>query len=65
MNLMKMSCTIAVLNGCAKISGDTYCDIASPMYFDNENIVTYLSEYDSELFKNVIIHNETHQKVCG
>ena len=59
-----MSCIIGVLSGCAKISGDTYCDIASPMYFDNENVISYLSENDSELLKDVLIHNETHLKVC-
>jgi len=59
-----MSCIIGVLSGCAKISGDTYCDIASPMYFNNENVISYLSENDSELLKDVLIHNETHLKVC-
>ena len=61
---MKMSCIIALLSGCATISGDTYCDIAAPLYFENENTVKFLIEQDEDLFKDILVHNETHQKVC-
>jgi hypothetical protein len=59
-----MSCFIVGLSGCATISGDTYCDIAAPLYFENEDTVNFLIEKDEDLLKTILIHNETHQKVC-
>ena len=52
-------------SGCAKISGDTYCDLTSPIMFDGDEIVAYLVKSDPQLLKDVIIHNETHEKVCS
>ena len=61
---MRMSCITVALSGCATISGDTYCDIAAPLYFENETVVSYLSIEDKVLLADILIHNETHQKVC-
>ena len=51
-------------SGCAKISGDTYCDLTSPIIFDSDEVVDYLIERDKKLLRDIIIHNETHEKVC-
>jgi hypothetical protein len=51
-------------SGCAKISGDTYCDLTSPIIFDSDEVVDYLIERDAKLLRDIIIHNETHEKVC-
>ena len=56
---------IALLGGCVeKISGDTYCDIARPFLFDGEDTVTYLLKYDRDLFLDILVHNETRDRVC-
>lgn len=52
------------LLGCAKISGDTYCDIAYPIYFDNDEVADWLMKNDKEMLTDVIVHNETHHRVC-
>jgi hypothetical protein len=57
------SCSLLV-SGCAKISGDTYCDLTSPLIFDSDEVVDYLIESDTKLLRDIIIHNETHEKVC-
>jgi len=51
-------------SGCAKISGDTYCDLTSPIIFDSDEVVDYLIQRDKKLLRDIIIHNETHKKVC-
>jgi len=61
---MTLTLLTVLISGCAKISGDTYCDLASPMYFDNQDTVDYLLHQDKNLLLDVLIHNETHQKVC-
>ena len=62
---MTLTLLTVLISGCAKISGDTYCDLASPMYFDNQDTVDYLLHQDKNLLLDVLIHNETHQKVCN
>jgi hypothetical protein len=61
---MTLTLLTVLISGCAKISGDTYCDLASPMYFDNQDTVEYLLHQDKNLLLDVLIHNETHEKVC-
>ena len=56
---------IVLLAGCgAKISGDTYCDLARPLLFEGEDTVTYLLKHDRILFVHILIHNETRLRVC-
>jgi len=62
---MTLTLLTVLISGCAKISGDTYCDLASPMYFDSQETIEYLLHQDKDLLLDVLIHNETHQKVCN
>ena len=54
----------ALVSGCAKITGNSYCDITSPMYFDHEDVVDMLMNEDKKLLTDIMVHNETHQRVC-
>ena len=54
---------VLLLAGCAQTSGN-YCDIASPLYFDSNEVVDYLSQKDENLLRDVVIHNETWQELC-
>lgn len=54
----------ALASGCAKITGNSYCDITSPMYFDHEDVVDMLMNEDKKLLTDIMVHNETHQRVC-
>ena len=54
-----------LLSGCAKISGNSYCDISSPMYFEDEVVVDMLMHEDRKLLTDILIHNETFTSVCG
>lgn len=51
-------------SGCAKISGDTYCDLTAPMYFDNDATVDYLLRNDRNLLTDIMVHNETNARIC-
>jgi len=63
-HLMMVSCTAALLSGCVTTKSNSYCDITSPMYFNKEDVVDYLSEQDKDLLESIIIHNETWEKIC-
>ena len=60
---MILSCLSVLVLGCERISGDTY-DIAYPIYFDNDEVADWLMKNDKELLTDVIVHNETHHRVC-
>lgn len=51
--------------GCAKTTTGDYCDIASPLYFGSEEVVNYLSQHDTILLREIVIHNETQEEICG
>ena len=56
---------IVLLSGCVeKISGDTYCDLTRPLLFDGEDTVTYLLKHDRILFVDILVSNETRDRVC-
>lgn len=55
----------APLGGCALATTNSYCDIASPLYFDNSRSVVWLSEHDNDLLRDIIIANETWAALCG
>ena len=55
---------IAPLGGCAIGTTNSYCDIASPLYFDHSQSVIWLSENDNELLRDIIIANETWAALC-
>ena len=50
-------------SGCVK-SSDSYCDIASPLYFDTSVTVQWLNEHDPSLLREIVIHNEQVQGLC-
>jgi len=56
---------LGLVSGCAKISGDSYCDIASELYFDTEQTVSWLLQNDRTLLVDIIVHNETKRRICG
>jgi hypothetical protein len=51
--------------GCATLTTDSYCDIASPLYFDTEQTVSWLLQNDHTLLVDIIVHNETNRRICG
>ena len=57
---------IGLLGGCAttKISGDTYCDLSSPILFGSERTIEWLIANDRSLVVDVLVANETHQRIC-
>jgi len=54
---------IPLLAGCAQPEGN-YCDIASTLYFESNQVVDYLAENDENLLREIVIHNETRAKLC-
>ena len=57
---------IVLVSGCGvKISGDSYCDIAGPLLFDSQKTVDWLLANDRTLLVDVIVHNETQDRICG
>ncbi len=65
MLLATLAFLIGLLNGCAKITSDTYCDIGSPLYFGNERTIEWLMENDKPLVKDILANNETYKEICG
>ena len=64
MRSMMTLCALALLAGCAASNGGSYCDIASPIYFDSDSTVIWLSDNDSTLLRDIIISNETWAALC-
>ena len=55
----------ALLSGCGMTTADSYCDIASPLYFDDNNTVDWLLQNDRALLVDIVVHNETNARICG
>ena len=53
------------LSGCATLANDSYCDIASELYFDTDDTVSWLLQNDRTLLVDIIVHNETTRRICG
>ena len=62
MRLMILLCATMLLSGCVKQS--EYCDIASPLYFDDERTVIWLSDNDPSLLRDIVINNEIWADIC-
>ena len=62
--MMITACCGVLISGCARITGDTYCDIASPLYFDSMKTAQWLIEHDRKLLTDIVINNETHERLC-
>ena len=53
-----------LISGCAQIKSDSYCDVAFPLYFKDQEAIRSLEEHDYELMVDVLVHNETYEKIC-
>lgn len=62
---MTLICIGALLSGCDALTINTYCDIAQPMPLATEGTVEWLIKNDRSLLTDVIVHNETHARVCN
>lgn len=62
---MMIASASLLINGCAKITSDSYCDVAFPMYFGDQETIRSLEEHDHELFIDVLVHNETYEELCN
>lgn len=51
--------------GCVKVTANSYCDIASPLYFDSTKTPEWLIEHDLKLLTGIVINNETHEGLCS
>jgi len=59
-----VSCTAALLSGCATTRSDSYCDLSSPIYFGSQDTVDYLEDSDVGFLRDILTHNETWKEVC-
>ena len=55
---------LALSAGCVTTT-NSYCDIASPLYFDTSVTIQWLSEHDPSLLREIVIHNEQVQGLCA
>jgi hypothetical protein len=62
---MTLGLSVALLSGCATITGGSYCDLAKPHMFKSEGTVDMLMQHDRQLLTDTIVHNETHARICG
>jgi len=53
-----------LLSGCVTRS-DSYCDLARPLLFDRQASVDWLLTNDRELLKDILVHNETQERICS
>ena len=61
---MTAALLIVPLAGCVKVGTNSYCDIASPLYFDSLKTAEWLIEHDRKLLTDIVINNETHERLC-
>lgn len=62
-SMLILTLLTGLVSGCVKAT-DSYCDIASPLYFDSQQTVTWLAENDRSLLTDVVIHNEQVTRIC-
>jgi hypothetical protein len=62
---MILTLLIGLTSGCVQKTSGDYCDIASPLYFADQDVVKYLSQHDTMLLREIVISNETWNALCG
>ena len=62
---MTTVCVSVLLAGCGLRMTDSYCDIAKPHLFSDENTVDWLLRNDRALLVDTTVHNETYARLCG
>ena len=63
--LTTLALASVLLSGCAKLIGDTYCDLSKPHLFADQHVVDWLMKNDRQLLTDTIVHNETYSRQCG
>lgn len=54
------------LAGCAApIVGGSYCDVARPIYFENDKVVEDVMSVSRDLIQDVVTHNEIYDRLCN
>lgn len=61
---MMLGCLGVLVSGCAKLTVNNYCDIASPHYFSSQNTIDTLLKIDRDLLVDTVVHNETYARLC-
>lgn len=46
------------------MSGDSYCDVSSPLLFGGEETIDNLMQKDRRLLVDIMIHNQTWERLC-
>ncbi len=67
MKLQRLTMTLflsVLVSGCVKVTANSYCDIASPLYFDSMKTAEWLIKHDRKLLTDIVISNETHERLC-
>ena len=56
---------LVLLSGCgATIAGDTYCDLSRSIMFGEQSVIDDLAVSDPQLLRQIVIHNETYERLC-
>lgn len=53
-----------LVGGCASVTANSYCDVASPMHFGQQSTVDWLLRNDRQLLVDIVVNNETHERLC-
>lgn len=61
---MTLILSTALLSGCVSTTTDSYCDVASILYFKNSGVVSDLLDADRDLLAAITAHNETYFRLC-
>lgn len=61
---MMLALASVLVAGCVSATANSYCDIASPMHFGADATVDWLLRNDRELLVDIVVNNETHEKLC-
>ena len=63
---MTVALLTVLVSGCGiRMGSDSYCDITKPLMFDGQKTVDWLLNNDKKLLVDVIVHNETNERICG
>jgi hypothetical protein len=54
----------APLAGCGTVTINTYCDTTKALYFDTDATPEWLLANDRGLLTDIIVHNETRERIC-
>lgn len=61
---MPMIWSTVLLSGCVKTPAGDFCDVAFPLTFHSQEVVSYLSANDPSHLRGDIAHNEYGKANC-